>query len=128
MAGAERITAIAEPLVEALFLVGEIELTDRISGTSGFAEAFVARGPTDPEGRSLRELDLQTRLFKHPLSYTVYSHAFDTLPGALKDRVGERIREILGGEDTSDAYARLTPADRTAISEILRATKPELAP
>jgi hypothetical protein len=122
----EKIAAIAEPLVEALFLVGEIELTDHVTGTSGFAEAFVARGPNDPNGRSLRELDLTTRLFKYPLSYAIYSRAFDALPGALKQRVGARIGEILSGADTSEAYSRLTPAERSAIAEILRATKPEL--
>jgi hypothetical protein len=35
---------------------------------------------------------------------------------------------ILSGQDTGAAYARLTPADRTAIIEILRETKPNLPP
>ena len=113
--------------MEALFLAGEIELTDEIRGTSGFAEAFVARGPRDAEGRSLRELDLRTRLFRYPLSYVIYSRAFDALPARLKERVFARIGEILSGPDTSEAYARLTPVERMAIGEILRATKPEFA-
>jgi hypothetical protein len=122
---AARIVEIAEPLVEALFLVGEAELTDEISGTSGFAEAFMARGPHDAQGRSLRELDLKTRLFKYPLSYAIYSRAFDALPVAIKERVLARIDEILSGADASEVFARLTPAERVAIREILRATKPE---
>jgi hypothetical protein len=120
-----RVAELAEPLVEALFLVGETELTDEISGTSGFAEAFIARGPRDAQGRSLRELDLKTRLFKYPLSYLIYSRAFQSLPVAIKDRVFARIDEILSGADTSEAFARLTAAERTAIEEILRATKPD---
>ena len=121
------IAELAEPLVEALFLAGEIDLTDRISGTSGFAAAFEARGPRDSNGRSLRELDLTTRLFKYPLSYAIYSHAFDALPAEAKDYVYARIREILAGDDESEASARLSAADRAAILEILRDTKPDFA-
>jgi hypothetical protein len=120
------LAAIAEPLVESLFLVDEAELTDEISGTSGFAEAFMARGPRDAQGRSLRELDLKTRLFKYPLSYAIYSRAFDALPQVIKDHVYARIEEILSGADTTGAFARLAPAERIAIDEILRATKPDV--
>jgi hypothetical protein len=124
---AKRVDEIAEPLVEALFLVDEAEITDEISGTSGFAEEFVARGPRDAQGRSLRELDLKTRLFKYPLSYAIYSRAFDALPVEIKERVYARIDEILSSANTTEAFGRLTRADRIAIGEILRATKPEFA-
>jgi hypothetical protein len=59
------------------------------------------------------------------LSYLIYSRAFQSLPVAIKDRVFARIDEILSGADTSEAFARLTAAERTAIEEILRATKPD---
>jgi hypothetical protein len=126
-AGETSIAAIAEPLVEALFLVDEAELTDEISGASGFAEAFVQRGPRDGQGRSLRDLDLKTRLFRYPLSYAIYSRAFDALPANLKQRVYVRIDEILSGVDTSESYSRLSAGDRAAILEILTATKPDFA-
>ena len=128
LAGGEidaRIAEIAEPLVEALFLVGEAPLTDRIEGTSGFAAVFEARGPRDAAGRSLRDLDLTRRLFEHPLSYAIYSKAFAALPSPLKGRVYARIDEILRGEDASGTSAHLTAEDRAAIGEILRATAPE---
>jgi hypothetical protein len=121
------LAALAEPLVEALFLVDEAELTDEISGTSGFAETFVQRGPRDAQGRSLRELDLKTRLFKYPLSYAIYSRAFDALPARLKDRVYARIRQILSGADASEGYSRLSARDRATILEILATTKPDFA-
>jgi hypothetical protein len=124
---AKRVDEIAEPLVEALFLVDEAEITDEIGGTSGFAEEFVARGPRDAQGRSLRELDLKTRLFKYPLSYAIYSRAFDALPVEIKERVYARIDEILSSANTTEAFGRLTRADRIAIGEILRATKSEFA-
>jgi len=124
---AARVAELTEPLVEALFLAGEAPLTDEIRGTSGFAAAFEARGPRDTRGRSLRDLNLRTRLFEYPLSYVIYSRAFDALPGPAKERAYARIREILSGTDTTEPFARLTAEDRAAILEILRATKADFA-
>jgi hypothetical protein len=44
-----------------------------VKGVSSFAEEFAAAGPRDGQGRSLRDFDLQRRLFKHPCSYLIYS-------------------------------------------------------
>jgi hypothetical protein len=115
----------AEPLVRALFLGGETKLTAPIKGTSGFAESFSARGPRDATGRSLRDFDLTTRMFRYPLSYLIYSSAFDALPPMGKAYIYRRIREVLSGQDRSETFSHLSDADRAAILEILRATKPE---
>lgn len=125
-AGAD-VAAIAEPLVEALLLVGEAKLAGPMMGTSGFARTFEARGPHDSLGRSLRQLDLEQRLFRYPLSYLIYSAAFEALPAAVRNQVYARLNEILGGSDASDASAHLAAADRRAIDEILRETKADFA-
>ena len=90
------------------------------------AEEFSARGPRDRRGRSLRDLDLQTRLFKYPCSYLVYSPAFDRLPAPVKTYLAGRLREVLTGQDNTPAFAHLSPADRQAILEILEETRPDL--
>jgi hypothetical protein len=123
---ASRIKSACEPLVKYLLFSGEAELTDRVQGTSGFAEAFAARGPRDPKGRSLRDFDLRRRVFKYPCSYQIYSAAFDGLPGAAKDYVLKRVWEVLTGRDRSPEFAHLSAADRQTILEILLATKPNL--
>jgi hypothetical protein len=115
-----------EPLVQYLLFSGEAPLTDRVQGTSGFAEEFARRGPRDGQGRSLRDFDLCRRLFRYPCSYLIYSPAFDALPELVKDYVFGRLWEILSGKDQSKEFAHLSAADRTAILEILRATKPGL--
>jgi hypothetical protein len=122
-----RIRSIAEPLVLALLLVDEAPLTGAITGTSGFAERFAGLGPFDAESRSLRQLDLTRRLFLYPCSYVIYSEAFDALPERSKAYVYRRLKEVLGGEDRSAAFAHLSAADRDAILEILESTKPEFA-
>lgn len=122
-----RIKAVGEALVKYLLFSEEAALTEPIRGTTSFASDFAARGPRDKRGRSLRDFDLKRRLFKYPCSYLVYAPAFDALPNAVKKYVSQRLGEILSGADTSPEFAGLSPADRQAIVEILKETKPQLA-
>ena len=121
----EAVAEFAEPLVAALLMAEQPALTSPITGTSGFREHFEALGPADEGGRSLRQLDLQHRIFRYPLSYVVYSEAFDALPDVLRTRVYERLQEILAGHDTSPPFTHLSAESRVAMYEILEATKPE---
>jgi hypothetical protein len=123
---ARRVDAAAEQLVKYLLFSEETRLTDPVKGTSPFAEEFEKRGPFDNKGRSLRQFDLQTRVFKYPCSYEIYSPAFDGLPASVKERVYQRLSDVLTGKETGKDYAHLSPADRQAIKEILIATKPGL--
>jgi hypothetical protein len=123
---ASRIKSCCEPLLEYLLFSKEARLTEKVRGTSKFAEEFAARGPKDKQGRSLRQLDLQRRLFRYPCSYLIYSKAFDGLPAPAKDYVYRRLLEVLQGKDRSEPFAHLSSSDRQAILEILCATKPGL--
>jgi hypothetical protein len=114
-----------EPLVQAMLFAGAEPLTAAIRGSSNFASEFTARGPRDSHGRSLRDFDLQTRLFRYPLSYLIYSKAFDGMPDDVRAYVYRRLREILTGQDKSKDFAHLTSTDRAAILEILHETKPD---
>ncbi len=121
-----RIASVCDKLVDYMLFVGEPELTDPIQGTSGFAEVFASKGPVDRQGRSLRELDLESRLFTYPLSYLIYSEQFDGLPDAAKDYIYQRLWDILSAKiDTAD-YLHLTNYTSRAIREILLDTKPNL--
>jgi hypothetical protein len=121
-----RIESSCEPLVEYLLFANEAPLTDRVAGSSTFAADFSAHGPRDSRGRSLRDFDLKTRLFRYPCSYLIYSPALQELPDAAKQFLYRRLWDILSGKETGKPYAHLTSADRAAIMEILRDTKPDL--
>jgi hypothetical protein len=116
----------AEEVVDYLLFVDEAPLPDAVRGTSGFADRFAARGPADRRGRSLRELDLKTRLLRYPCSYAIYSEAFDALAPEARAAIYERLWRILSGGEPAPKYARLAAADRRAIIEILRDTKKNL--
>jgi hypothetical protein len=123
---AAAIAAAAADVVDYLLFVDEAPLASRVTGGSGFAAQFARRGPRDSRGRSLRDLDLQRRLLRYPCSYMIYSAAFDALPREAGEAVYRRLWQVLSGAESSTRYARLTAADRRAIIEILRETKPEV--
>jgi hypothetical protein len=123
-----RVREAAADLVDYMLFIDEATLNGTVTGTSGFAEMFAAKGPRDSQGRSLRDFDLKRRLFRYPCSYMIYSEAFDALPAAARDAVYTRLAAVLGGRDTNVRYKALTAADRRAIAEILTATKKGLPP
>lgn len=106
-----------------LLFTEEAPLTETVSGDPQFVRDFTGRAFRDKQGRSLRDFDLQSRLFKYPCSFVIYSDAFDALPEIMKDRLYKRLWEILNGRDANPDFVRLSAADRQAIREILVATK-----
>lgn len=122
-----RIRNVGDAVVKYMLFGEEAELTGRVEGTSGFAADFMKRGPRDSKGRSLRDFNLETRLFRYPCSYLIYSRAFDSLPVAAKDHIYRRLWETLNGpQGTARDDPRLSAEDRRAIIEILLETKPGL--
>ena len=113
-------------VVDYMLFVDEAPITSRIQGTSGFAANFSERGPRDSKGRSLRQLDLTTRLLRYPCSYMIYTAQFEKLPADAKAAVYERMWAILSGKEKDVRYRHLSPADRRAVLEILRETKTDL--
>jgi hypothetical protein len=115
-----------EDLVRYMLFATEARLTEPIEGVSTFTRTFPLKGPRDRRGRSLRDFDLQTRLFKYPLSYLIYSPSFDALPASVRDAIYSRLYEILTERDQSKDYSYLSTDERRALLEILRDTKSDL--
>jgi hypothetical protein len=122
----DKISAEIDEMVDYMLFVDETVLREPIEGVSTFSKTFPQRGPRDPQGRSLRDFDLQTRMFRYPLSYMIYTPSFEALPDAVRDRVYRRLYDVLTGKDSSPRFARTSAADRRAIVEIVRDTKPHL--
>jgi hypothetical protein len=116
-----------ELLVEAMLFSGAAKFSAPITGTSGFSEEFSKQGKQDSHGRSLKDLDLKTRLMKYPMSYVIYSESFDRMVAPVKEFAYRRFREILNGQDKSSSFSHLSAVDRENILGILRETKPEFA-
>jgi hypothetical protein len=117
---------VTEAFLRYLLFVEEAPFAAPLRGSDAFTAEFTARGPKDKQGRSLRDFDLQTRLFKFPCSYLIYSEAFDALPEAMKERLYLRLHEILTGQDTAPEFQKIPASTRRAMLEILADTKPGL--
>jgi hypothetical protein len=111
-------------LTDYLLFADEATLPEAIVGTSGFAEWFFSRTPHDASGRSLYQLDLKRRLFRHPVSYMIYSHAFAALPKPIKERIYARLLAVLKAPgEGSASYPDVSPAEKAETLDILLATK-----
>jgi hypothetical protein len=110
-ADASKLEALVREVVEYMLFENETPLTEPIKGSGSYAADFAALGPKDSKGRSLRDLDMKTRMFKYPCSFLIYSGQFDALPLSAKEKVYRRLRE------------RLIEQRRLDIIEILKDTK-----
>lgn len=120
----------AYPAIEALLrymlFVEEAPLAAPVQGSSDFAVEFQKAGVRDAKGRSLRQFNLQTRLFEFPCSYMIYSSSFEALPQEARRHFYRRLLDILDGQDRATEFARLGAESRAAIREILIATKKDV--
>jgi hypothetical protein len=124
---ARAIDADVDGLLRYMLFVDEAPLGGAITAATTFRTDFERLGPLDPRGRSLRQFDLRTRMFRYPCSYLIYSDAFLALPAPVKARIYERLGGILEGRTAEGPFARLAASDRQAILEILQATHPDFA-
>ncbi len=125
-AARQRINTEIEEMIGYMLFADEEPLKQPVQGVSTFTKTFAERGPRDSKGRSLRDFDLRKRLFRYPLSYLIYSAAFDGMPEVVREQVYRRLYEVLSGQDKSKTFAGISPDDRQAVLEIVRATKPNL--
>jgi hypothetical protein len=104
-----------DAIVRYILFTDEAPLREAVQGVSTFTKTFAERGPRDHQGRSLRDFDLDKRLFRYPLSYMIYGAQFDALP--------DSVREAIYGK----LYVALATAPQgQTIVEILRETKSNL--
>jgi hypothetical protein len=122
-----RYELMLRPLLDALVMANAAPLPRAVTASNEFAARFQGRGPKDASGRSLRQLDLDTRVFRYPLSYLIYSEGFDALPLFVREHVYAKLAQILRQPDPGAPYSSRSAADRQAAFDILAATKPEFA-
>jgi hypothetical protein len=97
-----------------------------VSGDETFKRDFLQSRRAARNGASLKDFDLQTRLFKHRCSYMIYSSVFNGLQTELKQRVYRLLAEALDTRRHHADYAYLPVAEKTAIRVILKDTLPDL--
>ncbi|MGI8602048.1 MAG: hypothetical protein ACR2OZ_03515 [Verrucomicrobiales bacterium] len=113
-------------LTRYLLFADEAKLPGPVEGDESFREDFLKTRRIASNGLSLKDFDLQTRLFKHRCSYMIYSRVFNGLPAEMKQRVYRRLGEALNTANPEPEYAWLPAAEKNAIRAILKETLSDL--
>jgi hypothetical protein len=93
-----------------------------VEGDPAYKADFLRTRRATPDGMSLKDFDLQTRLFKHRCSYMIYSPIFTGLPAAMKERIYRQVAAALSSTKTDKEYDYLPKGEKEAIRRILSAT------
>jgi hypothetical protein len=87
-----------------------------------FAADFLSRRRKGGSGGSLRDLDLESKLFRYRCSYMIYTRGFELLPKEFKLRVLQGLAIALRDEGAPPEFSYLPIAEKRAIRTILRET------
>ena len=117
-----------DELADYLLFVDEATPVVEVTPPPGFARQLLGAAPADRYGRSVAQLDLTTRLMRYPVSYMIYTQAFEGLASEVKTAVYERLFTRLAGNTAGRRYAHLRTPQARAAAEILRDTKADLPP
>jgi hypothetical protein len=120
--------ALARDLVRYILFADEAPLPPGgVTGSDAFLADFLARRRAASDGRSLRDLDLKTRILSHRCSYMVESAAFAGFPRPLRRAVDRELARALDPMVAAPDYAYLPADEKAAIRVILGETRPPLA-
>jgi hypothetical protein len=117
---------IIDRLFRSLVSADAPDLREPIRGVSSFSQTFPSGGRRDGLGRSLRDLDLERRVLRYPLSYLIESDLFDGLPEVVREPVLTRLLNCFTVPSPEAPCARYPEALRRAAFEIVRETKRSL--
>lgn len=122
------VRSLAEKLLRQMLFVGEYTLQDDgVEGGHAFQDAFRRNRRESPDGRSLKDFQLRTRLFKYRCSYMIHCRSFDALPRQVKEEFYAQLWKVLRGHDGREGeFASLSESERGHILAILRATRNDL--
>jgi len=118
--------AQAEIATRYLLFADEAPLPGSVEGDTAYRTDFLRTRRATESGVSLKDFDLQTRLFKHRCSYMIYSPLFSSLPAEMKRRIYQRMHEALSVEKPDKEFAYLPASEKQTIREILKATLTDL--
>ncbi|OYW12871.1 MAG: hypothetical protein B7Z55_17815, partial [Planctomycetales bacterium 12-60-4] len=119
----EKEVTVIDDLVTALLMLDEAPLQGPVAGIGRFAEVYRDQGPIDSAGRSLRDLDLNTRVYRWGVSPLVYTPTFEQLPKPVRNEIQKQMTVLLDGtQPWPETAAPRSAEDRQVALAILRET------
>ena len=116
---AARLDSEARELARYLLFADEAPVPPGLDrGDARFREDF-RRGARVVEGRSLRDLELRTRLLQHRCSYMIHTAQFDGLLPVIRDRVVSWMAKAVGPGVAPEGFRHLGDEERAVLRTIL---------
>ncbi|HRJ08638.1 MAG TPA: hypothetical protein PK490_06370 [Prosthecobacter sp.] len=127
MSAKPELEELAEELARYILFVDEAKLPkEGVEGDTEFIREFQRNKREAAGGRSLKDFDLKTRIFKYRCSYMLHTESWLRLPVVLKDRVYFKMAEGLREQNANPVYSHLAADEKLAIRAILKETLPGL--
>ncbi|MCB1321603.1 MAG: hypothetical protein KDK34_15215, partial [Leptospiraceae bacterium] len=123
---------VEDRLLRYILFLDEAELAGPVKGTTDYQAWFEKQGKRDAQGRSLKDFDLKTRLFRYRLSYLIYTDSFNKMPAPARLRILREVYAFLNATDAELEQAwdiipsRFPLSERQAIQQIVAETLPDL--
>lgn len=125
-AHAEEMAKTTQQLTRYILFADEAPLPEgQIKGDPQYKKDFLASRKALPSGESLRDFDLQTRLFKHRCSYMVHSAVFQGLAPEYKTQVLQSLAKALDTQSPDPEYSYLSTGEKEVIKKLLQTTLPK---
>ncbi len=117
-AAAKELDELADRFARYILFADEAKLPAQgIGGDADFIRDFQARARKSPEGVSVREFDLRTRLFRTRCSYMLESSVWAAVPAEVKDRTLAAVKTLVRTAPWLDAE------EKRRIAQWLMATQ-----
>ncbi len=118
-----------EQVLDVLLFKNEAALpVGGVRGGEAFTSSFSRQGTRSSSGQSLRDLDLQHRLFRLRCSYVIQTAFFQNLQPILRRQILERLHRVLTQPADEPRYAYLESGERREIQDILEKSITDLPP
>lgn len=118
---------LAEELVRYLLFADEAKFpAGGIRVDPQYREDFLADRREASGGISLKDLDLETRIFQHRCSYLIYSDVFQATSAPFKEQVYRILGAAISTENPDPDFAYLPDAEKETIRGVLRETLSDL--
>ena len=110
----------ADQLLRVFLFQDEFELESwGVEGSEAFQTAFLKQAKRNSNGRSLRDFNLLSHLFKHRLSYMIHSQSFKSLPDEIKSIILIKLDRLLQNPKNDELSAHLSEKEATRIRDLL---------
>ncbi|AGA26304.1 hypothetical protein [Singulisphaera acidiphila] len=121
--------SLARGLVRYLLFADEVPLPPGgVPGAEPFKADFLAKRRVGSNGRSLRDLELSTRLMRYRCSYMIDSPAFAGLPQPLSHLVDLELERALDPSTIAHDYTYLPAEEKQVIRTLLQELRPSARP